>query len=165
MSGNDILVRMMAAKPGCSCLKGGADPRGHDPACLYRVVQEGVAEIEGLRLEIRRLREKVAPRDLPGDADRWVRLMCYFGADGVWNSEDESADIGALALSGALKADLSDWRTSHGWTDAQAFSARALSLAHRIKVEQPDWKVVYIDRSKSRADIRNKDYFEYEIDL
>ena len=166
MTGNDVLSRMMSAKlPPCECPGKSAEPSDHDPACLFRIVQDGIAEIERLRLDNRRLHDRIAPKDLPADKNRWVRLMCYFGGDGVWNSDDETADVGALPFSEALKRDVVDWQTKHGHGDVEEFSARGLSLAHRIKAELPDWKVIYIDRSKSRADIRNKDYFEYEISL
>ena len=172
MADTDILSRMNSfPAPACRCGPGGR----HDAMCLSGLLHEGAAEIEALRAENARLRAMTVlggpAQARSGDRNVWVRLMCYFGADGVWNSDDAKADLGALALGADLKAEVSAWMRSldHAETvtagDIHEFSTRAMNVARRIKEEQPGWKVVYIDRTKSGADIRNKDYFEHEVTL
>ncbi|TAN55263.1 MAG: hypothetical protein EPN20_20555 [Magnetospirillum sp.] len=172
MADTDILSRLHSfPAPACRCGAGGH----HDAMCLSGLLHEGAAEIETLRAENARLRAMTvlggSVQGRSGDVSVWVRLMCYFGTDGVWNSDDAKADMAPLALSSELKAEVAAWQHSldHAETvtagDIHEFSTRAMNVARRIKEEQPGWKVVYIDRTKSGADIRNKDYFEHEVML
>ena len=172
MLDTDILTRLQSfPAPACRCGESG----GHEANCLFGLLREGGAELERLRAENGRLRAMtVVGGPSParaGDRSVWVRLMCYFGADGVWNSDDAKADVARLVLSSSLKAEIVAWMHSldHVETvspdDVNLYSTRAMNVARRIKEEQPGWKVVYIDRTKSGADIRNKDYFEHEVTL
>ncbi|CAA7619525.1 conserved hypothetical protein [Candidatus Terasakiella magnetica] len=173
MSDSDVLSRLLSfPAPACRC---GADSGRHDPMCLFGLLREGAEEIEKLRAENVRLSAMTvlgAPGQLrSSDRNVWVRLMCYFGTDGVWNSDDDKADVAPQGLSSDLRAEIVAWKHSldHIATitarDVDAFSTRALNVARRVKEEMPSWKVVYIDRTKSGADIRNKDYFEHEVTL
>ena len=163
-----ILSRMLSAKLPCYCATKATEHQLHDEDCLYRLVRDAVAEIEKLRAEAKRQRPtEAAPAKLHAENTSWVRLMCYFGTDGVWNSADETADLSALPFSQGLIDDVAAWRASviGSAAEAETFSTRALSLARRIKSEQPHWKVIYVDRTKSGPDIRSKDTVEIEITL
>jgi hypothetical protein len=173
MADTDILARLQTfPAPPCRC---GAGDGRHDAMCLHGMLRDGAAEIERLRAENTRLSAMTvlgAPAaGRAGDRNVWVRLMCYFGTSGVWNSDDETADLAALPASEGLKAEIAAWKSSLNHLDTilvgdvNDFSTRAMNVARRIKEEKPDWRVVYIDRTKSGADIRNKDYFEHEVVL
>ena len=173
MVDTDILARMKSfPAPACRC----GEPSGlHEANCLFGILREGAAELETLLAENARLRAMtvlgagIAGRT--GDRNVWVRLMAYFGTDGVWNSDDAKADVMGLGLSHGLKAEILAWEHSLDQVDVPTagdiheFSTRAMNVARRMKDEQPGWKVIYIDRTKSGADIRNKDYFEHEVTL
>jgi len=174
MADTDILARLHSfPAPACRCGGQAGETGQHDANCLSGLLHQGAAEIERLRAENKRLGAMTVvgspASGRAGDRSIWVRLMCYFGADGVWNSDDAKADVARLALSSSLKAEIVAWMHSldHVETvlpdDVNFYSTRAMNVARRIKEEQPGWKVVYIDRTKSGADIRNKDYFEHEV--
>jgi hypothetical protein len=157
--------------PACRC---GSDE--HEPNCLKGLLAAAATDIDTLRAENTRLRAMTlvaSPTAQAKGAERnlWVRLMCFYGISGVWNSDDEKADVAGLALPPAVKAEIVAWKHSLDHVesvtpaDIEAFSTRALNVARKIKEAAPDWKVVYIDRTKSGADIRNKDYFEHEVTL
>lgn len=176
MADTDILSRMRSfPAPACRCGAKVAETGRHDPMCLYAILHEGAGEIERLRAENQRLSAMTIiggpGQGRLGDRNIWVRLMFYFGAAGVWNSDDDKADVSVLALSTPLKAEIVAWKTSLDQVDTvlvqhvEEFSTRAMNVARRVKEEMPDWRVVYIDRTKSGADIRNKDYFEHEVVL
>ncbi|HIJ38164.1 MAG TPA: hypothetical protein HPP80_04630 [Rhodospirillaceae bacterium] len=162
----NILSRMLSAKLPCYCLTKAAEHQLHEEGCLYRIVREGVSEIESLRAEINRLRQAEPVLAKPSfDRNCWVRLMCYFGTDGVWNSDDETADVRALPFSQGLQSDIVAWRNSEttAAADVEKFTNRAIILARRIKSELPHWKVIFVDQSKSGPDVRSKDTIEIEI--
>lgn len=166
MAEKDILSRLLSARLPCNCLVKASEHQLHEEDCLYRLVREGVAEIERLRAELRAAQPasvKMVPRD--AGQHSWVRLMCFFGTDGVWNSDDRTVDIATLPFSKKLADDLVAWRDRVPATveEAEKYSATSLSLARRIKSEAPHWKVVYVDRSRAGADIRTKDVIEIEI--
>lgn len=162
----DILSRMLSARLPCYCVAKASEHQLHEEDCLYRLVRDGVAEIERLRAELKKLQQPLvgATKAAP-DRHNWVRLMCYFGTDGVWNSDDDAADISALPLSQTLLDDVIAWRNSDTNSAAamETFITRAITLARRIKSEQPHWKVIYVDRNKTGPDIRSKDTVEIEI--
>ena len=163
---DDIVLQMLSARLPCDCVTKAAEHQLHEATCLYRLFREGVAEIERLRAENRRLRSAGATALKPGpDKGHWVRLMCYFGTDGVWNSDDEQADVSALPFSPGLKDAVGAWLDMDTSSVAakEKFSAQAITLARQIKSELPHWKVVYVDRSRSGPDIRSKDSVEIEI--
>ncbi len=169
MSDTDLISRLQGfPAPACRCGEG-----GHERNCLSGLLAEAAAEIASLRAENSRL-SSMTVTGAPGrggDRQVWVRLMCYYGSDGVWNSDDETADPAPVLLSPGLKSEIVAWKHSLDRVEAvtpavtEAFQTRALNIARRIKEEMPGWRVVYIDRTKSGADIRNKDYFEHEVTL
>lgn len=176
MADHDILSRMRSfPAPACRCGAQVAETGRHDPHCLFAILQEGAGEIERLRAENGRLSAMTvigAPGGgKSGDRNVWVRLMFYFGTNGVWNSDDDKADVALLPIGPELKADIKAWKTSLDSVETltvrhvEEFSTRAMNVGRKVKEAMPDWKVVYIDRTKSGADIRNKDYFEHEVVL
>ena len=169
MSDTDLISRLQGfPAPACRCGEG-----GHERNCLAGLLAEAAEEVGRLRAENSRLASMTvtgAP-GRGGDRQVWVRLMCYYGSDGVWNSNDETAEPAPVLLSPGLKSEIVAWKRSTDRVEAvtpaviEAFQNRALNIGRRIKEEMPGWKVVYIDRTKSGADIRNKDYFEHEVTL
>lgn len=169
MPDTDLVFRLHGfPAPACRCGDG-----GHERNCLAGLLAEAAGEISRLRAENGRL-SAMTVTGAPGrggDRQVWVRLMCYYGSDGVWNSDDDAAEPAPVLLSPGLKSEIVAWRHSLdraetvGPPQVEAFQTRALNIARRIKEEMPGWKVVYIDRTKSGADIRNKDYFEHEVTL
>lgn len=109
---------------------------------------------------------------------RWVRLMCDFAADGVWNSKGEGCSADSLPISRALLERVRAWQAwfeRDAWDgssdlrppfDVLAFSAEGLVIARDMKRELPDWTVVYFDQAAGEA-VRGKgcgrDTFEHEI--
>lgn len=171
MTDTDLIARLKGfPAPACRCPDGGAD--GHERNCLSGLLAEAAGEIARLRTENARL-STMTVAGAPGRAERnvWVRLMCYFGTDGVWNSEDVADEPAPVLLSPGLRSEIVAWKTSLDRVETvtpamvEAFQTRALNIARRIKEEMPGWRVVYVDRTKSGADIRNKDYFEHEVML
>jgi hypothetical protein len=170
MLDSDLIARLQHfPAPTCRCGDG-----GHERNCLAGLLAEAGTELTRLRAENARLSAMTvsgAPGRRPGDHNIWVRLMCYFGSDGVWNSEDETGEPAPVLLSPGLKSEIVAWKHSLdrvetvGPEHVEAYQTRALNIARRIKEEMPGWKVIYIDRTKSGADIRNKDYFEHEVTL
>lgn len=109
--------------------------------------------------------------DLPNSlvANRYVRILCDYGCEGVWNIRGEACDINDLPVKSDLAAMILAWQTwfEHSEPglkspipfDNGAHAAFGLFLARRVKEELPDWTVVYFDAARSRHDS------EYEIIL
>ncbi|OAN49880.1 hypothetical protein A6A04_18635 [Paramagnetospirillum marisnigri] len=176
MANTNIHSRLLSfPAPACRCGGALAETGQHEANCLFGLLLDAAAEMDRLRAENTRLLAMTvsgAPgQTRVGDRYVWVRLMCYWGKDGVWNSDDERADAAPVALSPGLRDEIVAWKHSLdkaetvSISDIHAFSTRAMNIARRIKEEMPSWRVVYIDRTKSGADIRNKDYFEHEVTL
>lgn len=111
--------------------------------------------------------------------EKWVRIMCDFGAEGVWAKDGAAIGMDELPISREIKQRLLEWqewferdyenylppsqRTST--FDVIAFSKEGLEIAKAIKAELPDWAVIYFDEEKSTAGNRNsaRSSFEYEV--
>jgi hypothetical protein len=111
--------------------------------------------------------------------DKWVRVMCDYEAEGLWEMMGAAACLDDLPVSDELKRRLVAWqdwferdcqnylppsqRTAR--FDVPAFSKEGLSIAQSIKSELPDWNVIYFDEEKARqrriGDPRST--FEYPI--
>lgn len=112
--------------------------------------------------------------------DKWVRIMCDFCADGVWNRDGASISAEDVPISEALKARLAAWQEWYGrdcqdymppeererHLDRKAFSAEGLKIARAIKSELLDWTIIYFDDEAANASTNKHDRstFEYEID-
>lgn len=93
----------------------------------------------------------------PAFPDRWVRVICHYSADGVWNSRGEACDADDLPISAGLIARLRAWQALYDARtddesagaafDVEPFAAEGLAIARAIKAELPDWTVVYWDEA------------------
>lgn len=109
--------------------------------------------------------------------DKWVRIMCDYSADGVWDSRGAACDAADLPVSSGTLAMIRGWQAwyehaassdmSHLFDDA-GHAAFGLFVARCVKRELPDWTVIYLDDSKPRNGWQPgepRDHFEYEIIL
>jgi hypothetical protein len=110
--------------------------------------------------------------------ERFVRLVCDYHCDGVWNKLRQACDITDLPVSQDLADSILAWQASFDSHedeedasipfDVGAHAAYGLLLARRVKQELPDWTVVYFDESKVPALWSPgfpRSAFEYEIKL
>lgn len=109
--------------------------------------------------------------------EKWVRIMCDFTADGVWDKEGRSCHFDELPISTEIKTMIAGWQAwyehnDHSgmtrWFDARAHAAFGLFIARLVKRELPDWTVTYFDDAAPRSDWHPgmpRDHFEYEIIL
>lgn len=96
---------------------------------------------------------------------KWVRVMCDYRCDGIWDHEGLSRSVEELPISDALKGRLLAWQA---WFDIlddqdtesqtavplatwQNFVAAGLDIARNLKRELPDWTVVYFDEIERRT--------------
>ncbi len=111
---------------------------------------------------------------------KWVRIMCDFSADGVWDRQGRAEDCDSLPVSEHLKEMIKGWQEWHEFSDdemgnpdyqyfwdVKAFSVMGLCIARKVKTELPDWTVVYFDMEKAETTKYDRDNksieYEYEI--
>jgi len=117
--------------------------------------------------------------------DRWIRVMCDFSADGVWDREGCDASPDDLPISTALKTRIYAWQEDFetldpmdGPVDPEHFAQfvdEGFQIAIEMKIRLPDWTIIYHDdgraqelHRKSYVDVKNsadryRTWFEYEI--
>ena len=107
-------------------------------------------------------------------ADKWVRIMCDYSADGVWRKDGAGTSAEELPISSALLARLRAWQETYERLDPvfpegrdltaeiAAFSEDGRQIARAVKWELPDWTIVYFDEERSGSHIP-REVFEYEI--
>ena len=107
--------------------------------------------------------------------DKWVRIMCDFGAEPIWDRQGAPAYLYELPVSEELRQRLANWQatfesegdTPHppGSISVAAFSAEGIAIARAVKAALPDWTVVYFDEEKAAPSPvdRPRSYFEYEV--
>ena len=121
-------------------------------------------------------------------AERWVRILADYSCEGVWQQDGNPADLEELPISEELRKQFLAWQEEYnrlwdiyledeeyssepfpGW---HSFSEWGLELAKSVKVQLPDWTVIYFDNEKSWArgyddtgKRRPRSYYEYEIIL
>ena len=109
----------------------------------------------------------------------WVRVMCDYCAEGLWDDEGAPLSPDVLPLSDGLKRQILSWQddferlSDDTETEFQDFCVKGLQIATRIKGELPDWTVIYHDprrypkpSPKTAAEIEAvRSQFEYEIVL
>lgn len=113
-------------------------------------------------------------------ADKWVRIMCDYDADGVWDrgggacaADDLPVDANIVTMIRGWQAwyehnDPSDPHRMTRWVDNAAHAAFGLFIARSVKRALPDWTVIYFDGGKPTKDWQlgqPRDHFEYEIVL
>jgi hypothetical protein len=116
-------------------------------------------------------------------ADKWVRIMCDFSADGVWARTGGAAMPEDLPVSVGLHKRIrawQDWYERHARPDPEfssappgfgidAFSSEGLAIAKAVKAELPDWTVVYHDEARAEPQYREpyvelpRSCYEYEV--
>ncbi len=107
---------------------------------------------------------------------KWVRIMCDFSANGIWDKQGYSCHFDELPVSADVKSMIAGWQEwyehsehsemSH-WFDAGAHAAFGLFIARLVKRQLPDWTVIYFDEAAylDRLPGTQRDQFEYEIDI
>ncbi len=107
--------------------------------------------------------------------DGWARLMAEQGTGGVWDREGGGACIEDVPVSGPVAARFERWlawyeRARDDWKrdpdfDYAGFAAEGLAIARAVKVELPDWTIVYFDASRCRYEQARqpREEFEYEV--
>jgi hypothetical protein len=127
-------------------------------------------------------KEKRRPREVSGlVANKWVRIMCDYSADGVWARNGGGAMLEDLPVSADLRARIrawQDWYEKYSYPDfsnaplgfdIDAFSIEGLAIANAVKAELPDWTVVYHDEAKAAPRYRPpytdvpRAHYQYEV--
>lgn len=107
----------------------------------------------------------------------YVRVMCDYCADGLW-SEDGAAHPDDYPITPALKARIAAWQDEFERAASidrgmsrevlLAFNAEGRAIAVEMKLQLPDWTVVFFDSVRvwetSGGGDRDRAYFEYPID-
>jgi hypothetical protein len=154
----------------------GSRPTVPDRLSVAAVVREVLAMRRSHLALARRGRRRVNPLV----AEKWVRIMCDYCADGLWSKRGGACDLADLPVSAELLARIALWQAwfekcpsdGRGWPDIEAFSAEGESIARAVKAELPDWTVIYHDEAKAEALLRQgresyqrapRQVFEYEI--
>jgi len=119
------------------------------------------------------------------ETSKWVRIMCDYAADGVWDDDGVACCPEDLPLPADLAARIHDWQAWYdrdctdylpvNGLDVISFSMVGLAIAQAVKIALPEWTVVYYDEAKAKAfgDVNRRMhaspedrlYFEYEIPL
>jgi len=103
--------------------------------------------------------------------EKWVRIMCDFSADGVWDKEGRACSADELPIPTHVKTMIGGWQawyehSDHSdmtpWFDASAHAAFGLFIARLVKRSLPDWTVIYFDEAEYRPG-KARTAFEYEI--
>lgn len=93
----------------------------------------------------------------------WVRIMCDYCADAVWDREGCAADADDLPVTPELRARLRAWQGDYethdtfqprgGWSDERwaAFTVEGRAIAEEVKRQLPDWTVVFLDEVRLDA--------------
>lgn len=114
--------------------------------------------------------------------EKWVRIMADFAAEGVWNKDGAGESIDQLPITQTLRDRAMAWQRWYEQCDdyfppearddparkfdTKAFSQEGFQIAQAIKLELPDWTVVYFDETKCRygnGAPQERFEFEYEI--
>lgn len=117
---------------------------------------------------------------------KWLRIMCDYSAEGVWNHRGAATSLAAYPISDALAARILAWQNWYEcmlgdltgaarWNDffGMDFSEAGRMLAQAVKQELPDWTVVYFDDARcnevyeqglDRTDPKVRALYEYEIE-
>jgi hypothetical protein len=100
-------------------------------------------------------------------AERWVRIMCDYSAEGVWHKDGSGDSAAELPVDAALIERILRWQAWYETAldenfDVDAFSAEGLAIAKAVKAALPEWTVVYFDEARADLDAP-RDTYEYEI--
>lgn len=117
-------------------------------------------------------------------AKKWVRIMCDFLADGIWDKEGCCCSANDLPVPSELIERIREWQKRYDYEaptpadedyvpfsfDDRSFSVEGLLIAKEVKAALPDWKVIYFDEAKSNEVLSqggkaDRSYYEYEIGI
>lgn len=111
------------------------------------------------------------------NSEKWVRVMCDFCADGIWDKKGRACHPSDLPVSAEIKTMLAGWQAwyehnDHSkttrWFDVDAHANFGHFIARLVKQELPDWTVIYHDEAAPSLDWSPgmpRDHFEYEINI
>lgn len=111
------------------------------------------------------------------ETEKWVRIMCDYAADGVWNRKGQACAADDLPVEANVLTMIRGWQAWYEYNDPaarnppmdeMAHAAFGLFIARLVKRALPDWTVVYFDHGKDTKGWRPghpRDHFEYEIIL
>jgi hypothetical protein len=134
-------------------------------------------------------KDPVRPEPIIDDAEenllvkyKWVRIMCDYSADGLWDRDGSANTVDELPVSEDLKQRIRTWQESYDaidddpWkqppvTDWSEFAKVGLEIAKSVKLNLPDWSIFYFDEQKYFEKPfedyiptkRSRKYYEYEI--
>jgi hypothetical protein len=115
--------------------------------------------------------------------EKWLKLMPDFCADPLWHHEGYMVSVESVPISEELRQRLRHWAR---WHDArlhdepiknfEEFCTEGLDLAESLKLELPDWTIIYFDVARvdelwdaEKVEYREhpdgRKYYEYEIGL
>lgn len=107
--------------------------------------------------------------------DTWVRILCDFAAEGVWNRDGSAGLVDDLPVSPSLKKRITAWQDTYEaiyrWDrkpsiqELTSFAGEGLEIARDVKRQLPHWTVVYFDELAfhNRTEKDPRSVFEYEI--
>lgn len=113
---------------------------------------------------------------------KWVRVMADYSSDGLWHHDGTMMERDELPISAELQARHEQWchwyeksegpSSKHGSEpsktfDYAGFSKEGKEIARAIKMELPDWTVIYFDEEAALSTVLKivREDYEYEIKL
>lgn len=106
--------------------------------------------------------------------EKWVRIMCDYCAEAVWDKYGGAESIDSLPVTQELRDALEHWQRifnkyfdSFDLNDLDEFTEIGIELAALVKQELPDWTVMFFSNYDSNLhcfDHEDRKLYEYEID-
>lgn len=116
---------------------------------------------------------KLTERERPMTEEKFVRIMCDYQSDGIWDKNGAAAELDELPVSAGLRTRLRAWQLAFEEADMgslpKSFSDDGREIAKAVKAELPEWTVIYFDEwacQRLRDTWKHGDDragFEYEI--
>lgn len=144
-----------------------------------------VLGFEALKADVMRQRANYPEEVAQLAKERWIRIMCDYSADGVWDQNGYATSPDVLPTSIELMMHIYAWQAVYetldpldGPVDPDHFAQfvnEGFLIAIEMKRQLPDWTIIYHDESRaselgriSHARIKNPTehyrlWFEYEI--
>jgi len=142
-------------------------------------------DFEALKADVARQRAKYPEEVAQLEKERWIRVMCDFSADGVWNQDGLATSPEVLPISIELMVRIHTWQAVYETLDPMdgpvdpndfvQFVHEGFLIAVEMKRQLPNWTIIYHDDGragelggKSGMAYRNaldryRLWFEYEI--
>lgn len=107
----------------------------------------------------------------------YVRVMADYCSTGLWNENGENVDVDDYALSTSTIKALKEWchlyEHNDDWKpfidrkipafDIKSFSEKGLEIAKMVKLDLPQFKVVYFDEYAFLQHKDSLEMYEYEV--